>query len=148
MTTPVMDLEHRVSLLEAQVKLLTAAAMSKPVNSLPDADIDDPKWGDPEVRLHLKKWGSKVVKGKRMSQCSPEELRQLASALLFFADEDDKKGAVTKAGKPQGPYRRQDAAKASAWAKRIEANGPRMVVENEAVYGYQDTDDDLPEAFR
>lgn len=75
-----------------------------------EREIDDAKYGDPKVVADPRNWQGQSYKGGRMSEAPADFLDELAEMLDDFADRetDDKKRK----------YKRSDAAKARAWARR------------------------------
>jgi hypothetical protein len=94
---------------------LIKAQLPKPL--APARDLDS-KFGDPEIKFMPRDWTGVDYKGSRMSDCPAELLDMLAETFDYFADQSDVKNELTSAGKPIGPYRRRDAARARGWAKR------------------------------
>lgn len=86
---------------------------------LPHVDING-EHGDPTVKFDPRDWKGNSLKGLPMSQCPPNALRMLSKALMYFADKNQAAGKVTSTGKPAHVYDRLDAARAIAWAERIE----------------------------
>ena len=84
-----------------------------------DADIDDPKYGDPTVFKDPKFWTGEKYAGTPYSKCPADYLLVLAKdleGLAAWLDEQGDPQMVKRAG-----YSRKDAAKARAWAARIGA---------------------------
>lgn len=89
-----------------------------------DGEIDDPEWGDKEIRKDPPKWKGASFKGERWSTCPPEYLDALAGFLDWAAGKkrseaetatgEEKSKAIKYAG-----YDETDAAKVRAWAKRL-----------------------------
>lgn len=96
------------------------AAQPKPVAS--DRDLDG-KYGDPVLKFMPRDWTGQGFKGSRFSQCPPELLDLVAETFDYFASQSEAKHEVTDKGKPVAEYKRQDAARARGWAKRMRA-GP------------------------
>jgi hypothetical protein len=113
-----MSIEDRLAALEAAVfgkgGKSGARKGSKPLT----VNIDDPKWGDPEIRYVPKKWDGPSPAGQRMSQCSVRFLDFLAGELARSADWKDNNGKAEHA-----EWDRRDAAKALAWAERKRSQG-------------------------
>jgi hypothetical protein len=86
-----------------------------------NVDIDDPKWGDPEVKYVPKKWDGPSFVGYRFSGCPVHFLEFLAGELTRSADWKDSQGDEQKA--KYAAMDRRDAAKAIAWAARKRHNG-------------------------
>jgi hypothetical protein len=78
-----------------------------------DAELDG-DWGNPVVRLTLKKWTGDSCKGKSYSECPVEFLDMLASTLDWMADNPQ----AGKDPKYVG-FNRKDAARARGWAARL-----------------------------
>ena len=112
------ELEIRISNIEARIASLQTAprAAAGPGAKPIEANIDDPKWGDPEIRYVPKKWDGPSYLGERMSACSVEFLRFLAGELESSAAWKEGQGDETKA--KYAIMDRRDAAKARAWARR------------------------------
>lgn len=75
----------------------------------------DSQWGNPTVK-DPKRWTGPTYSGKRMSECPPEYLEELADFKDWQADkrEDEGPDGIKKAG-----YCRKDAARARGWAERL-----------------------------
>lgn len=121
-----MSIEDRLTALEAAVFGKGGARKgAKPMT----VDIDDPKWGDPEIRYVPKKWDGPSPLGQRMSQCSVRFLRFLASELESSARWKDSNGKEEHA-----EWDRRDAAKAAAWADRKEQQGEPSLDEGDDLF--------------
>jgi hypothetical protein len=107
------SLEARVAALEARIAALESGATA--AAALPQVDIDEPQWGDPLIRVNPPKWKGQPFKGSPMSLCSPEFLRAFASFKQWCAGKERREGKEKYAG-----YSMRDAAKALAWAARLE----------------------------
>lgn len=83
-----------------------------------DRDLDG-RYGDPVLRLMPRDWTGPSFKDRPMSQCPPELLDLAAEMFEYFAKKADAADERTDKGKPVGDYRRQDAARARGWAKRM-----------------------------
>lgn len=122
------DRDRVVALIEEQNTLLRAilqalspdapAARGAAGAVASDRDLDG-QYGNPEVRTDPKRWNGPTFKGRRYSECSPEFLDVLAEFLEWQGQQSDRKNERTNNNKPVGDYRRQDAARARGWAKRI-----------------------------
>jgi hypothetical protein len=110
-------LEQRVKLLELAVAGLSAAqaAGASPVGVATDRELDDPKWGNPQVKRHPPRWNGAPCVGRTYSECSPEFLDELASFLDWRADKEE--GEPDR--KKYARYSRADARRARGWAARI-----------------------------
>ena len=111
-----MSIEDRLAALEAAVfgKGGSARKGAKPMT----VDIDNPKWGDPEIKYVPKKWDGPSPAGQRMSQCSVRFLDFLAGELERSAAWKENNGKAEHA-----EWDRRDAAKAKAWADRKRSKG-------------------------
>jgi len=111
-----MSIEDRLAALEAAVfgKGGSARKGAKPMT----VNIDDPKWGDPEIKYVPKKWDGPSPAGQRMSQCSVRFLEFLAGELERSAAWKDSNGKSEHA-----EWDRRDMAKAKAWADRKRSQG-------------------------
>lgn len=124
------DRDRVITLLEEQNTLLRAilAALSPDATAArgaagavaSDRDLDG-QYGNPEVRTNPKRWDGPSFRGRRFSECSAEFLDVYAELLEWQGQQSDKKNERTNTNKPLGDYRRQDAARARGWAKRIRA---------------------------
>lgn len=121
-----MSIEDRLQALEAAVFGKSGAKKSAKGFSV---NIDDPKWGDPEIRYVPKKWDGPSPLGQRMSQCSVRFLRFLAGELESSARWKDSNGKEEHA-----EWDRRDAAKATAWAERKEAQGEPSLDEGDDLF--------------
>lgn len=83
-----------------------------------DRELDS-QYGDPVVKFNPRDWTGHNMKGRRMSECSPEFLDQLAGVFDYFAGQAEASGETTNSGKLVAPYKRKDAARARGWAKRL-----------------------------
>lgn len=84
-----------------------------------DRDLDG-KYGDPELKYLPRDWtGDPSFKGLRFSECPPELLDMVAESCEYSARKAAEKNEMTAKGKPVADYRRQDAARARGWAKRM-----------------------------
>ncbi len=83
-----------------------------------DRDLDDPKRGNPKVRLNPRDWRGASMKGRQFSECPPEFLDLLAETLDYFAGKEETEGK-THNGTLVAPWTRKDAARARGWAKRM-----------------------------
>lgn len=92
------------------------AAAPKPVAS--DRDLDG-RYGDPLVKFMPRDWAGPSFVGCHMSQCPPELLDLLGETFDYFAGKAEEKDERTDKGKPVAEYKRQDAARARGWAKRM-----------------------------
>jgi hypothetical protein len=121
------ELEIRITALEARLHALATSSTSPKAGpgAKPMAvDIDDPKWGDPEVKYVPKKWDGPSFVGYRFSGCPVHFLEFLAAELARSAEWKDSQGDEQKA--KYAAMDRRDAAKALAWAarKRNAGEGP------------------------
>jgi|SRR5688572_31370958 len=113
-------------LLEVNRAILRAlspgGASPRPTGAVADDRDLDSQYGDPEIRgKDPRRWTGATMRSRKFSECPPEYLDLLAESLDWQAGEAEKKGEVTSGGKPVGPYKRKDAARARGWAARIRA---------------------------
>lgn len=83
-----------------------------------DRDLDG-KWGDPQLKFMPRDWTGASFKGRRFSECPAGLLDLVAETFDYFASQAEAKNEMTDKGKPVADYKRQDAARARGWAKRI-----------------------------
>ena len=100
------------------LKAILALIQSQTPKPIAPARDLDSKFGDPEIKFQPRDWTGVSYKGSHMSECPAELLDMLAETFDYFADQSDAKNELTSGGKPIGPYRRRDAARARGWAKR------------------------------
>lgn len=110
-------LDGEVYAMEEAIKKLRARIVELERDSglyATEKDLKAPQ-GDPLVRFDPKGYRGPPLKGKRMSQCTPEGLRALAGALTAMADKPapGKEGYIVN--------NRRDAAKARTWARKLRA---------------------------
>lgn len=101
-----------------------AQAAAEDVQAGEDAATDDEldaRYGDPDVRVQPRTC-KETVKGKRMSECSPQALGVLAHLFDWMAEQSDSKGEMAGNGKPKSEYQRKDARLARGWRRRLAAN--------------------------
>jgi hypothetical protein len=115
------ELEIRITALEARLAALGTKAPAGPGAKPMNVDIDDPKWGDPEVKYVPKKWDGPSFVGYRFSGCPVHFLEFMAGELTRSAEWKDSQGDEQKA--KYAAMDRRDAAKALAWAARKRHNG-------------------------
>lgn len=122
-----MSIEDRLAALEAAVfgKGGSARKGAKPMT----VDIDNPKWGDPEIRYVPKKWDGPSPAGQRMSACSVRFLEFLAAELERSAQWKENNGKEEHA-----EWDRRDAAKAVAWAARKKQQGEPSLDEGDDLF--------------
>lgn len=95
----------------------------------PDSEIDDPEWGDKEIRKDPPRWKGEAFKGRRWSQTSPEYLDAMANFLDWSAGKKREEAAAAT-GEEQAKlikyagYDEADAAKVRAWSKRLRERPP------------------------
>ncbi len=87
-----------------------------------DRDLDG-RYGDPVLKFNPRDWSGPSFKDRRFSECPPALLDMAAETLEWFGKQADEKDERTNSGKPVGDYKRQDAARARGWAKRLRAAG-------------------------
>lgn len=102
--------------LAQQRTAATRAAQPKPVAS--DRDLDG-KYGDPTLKFMPRDWAGASFKGRKFSECPADLLELAAETFDYFARKAEENNELTDKGKPVADYKRQDAARARGWAKRI-----------------------------
>lgn len=116
----------------------TQSAPAQSGGAVADAADLDGKYGDEEMKFHLKeKWwqGGGDYAGKRMSQCPADYLDAVAKANDAQAHMMNKSGDAEEAKK--AVYRSRTAARARGWAARIRSGAVKQVA-------FDDADGDLP----
>jgi hypothetical protein len=117
------DLRMRVEALERAAGLYAS-----------DADLDDPRYGNPPVKFMPRDWTGGDLTGKAMSECPPEFLDVLAERFAWSA-------ANPKEGKEKyAEYDRKNAARARSWARRLRAGWkpPQATAEQDDFLGGDD----------
>lgn len=104
--------------INAGIQRLIALQKSATPTLATDRDLDG-KYGDPVVKFDPRDWTGRTCKGLHLSQCPAPFLDLLAETFDYFARKADADGTVTDKGKSVADYKRQDAARARGWAKRI-----------------------------
>lgn len=102
--------------IDASLKKLVSMMAAQQRVEITDGDLDG-KYGDPKIRVNPRDWTGDSMKGRTMSECSPEFLDIYAKALDYFAQRAEANNE-TYNGQPTAPRDREHAAKARAWAKR------------------------------
>ena len=121
------SMEDRIAALEAAVfgKGGAQRVGRKPMS----ANIDDPRFGDPEIKYVPKKWDGPSPAGQRMSACSVRFLEFLAAELERSASWKEGNGKAE-----QAEWDRRDAAKAAAWAARKKSQGEPSLDEGDDLF--------------
>lgn len=91
------------------------ASMSSPS---PTVDLDS-DFGNFSIRKDPPRWKGQSYVGRRLSECPPEYLDELAQFSEWKAGKDEEKG--TDEGRKYAGYARKDAARARGWADRLRA---------------------------
>ena len=112
-----IDRTLKAMLALAQQRTVQARAAAPKVVAA-DRDLDG-KFGNPEVKFMPRDWTGPSFKGRRMSDCPPALLEMVAETFDYFASQAEAKDERTPKGKPVAEYKRQDAARARGWAKRM-----------------------------
>ena len=121
-----MSIEQRLAALEAAVFGNGAQRVGrKPLT----ANIDDPRFGDPEIKYVPKKWDGPSPAGQRMSACSVRFLDFLSAELERSAAWKEGNGKAE-----QAEWDRRDAAKAAAWAARKKSQGEPSLDEGDDLF--------------
>lgn len=110
--------ERCAASLERMENRRAQGATAEGAEAASDAELDS-EWGDPAIKKDPPRWHGQSFAPRRMSQCSPEYLDEMASFLDWSAGKADEEKQTTTSGKPVAPYRRKDAARARGWARRI-----------------------------
>lgn len=113
--------------IDASLKALVSFARGRQAAARPatptiaaDADLDG-KYGNPLLKFKPRDWTGPSFKDRRFSECPAVLLDLVAETCDYFAREAEKKDERTAKGHPVADYKRQDAARARGWAKRIRA---------------------------
>lgn len=105
--------------IDASLKVLVAQTRAAtPQVVATDEDLDG-KYGNPVVKFMPRDWTGEDYKGKHMSELPAPLLDMVAKAYDYFAQRAEDNHEMTTTGKPAGPYKRLDAARARGWAKRV-----------------------------
>ena len=105
--------------IDASLKVLVAQSRAAtPQVVATDEDLDG-KYGNPVVKFMPRDWTGEDYKGRRMSEMPAPLLDMVAKAYDYFAKRAEDNHEMTNTGKPAGPFKRQDAARARGWAKRV-----------------------------
>lgn len=110
-----------------------------------DRDLDGPH-GNPVIKAaDPRDWIGPSMRGKTLSECTPEYLFMLASRYDYFAEKAERDGTVTTSGKPKAPFDRREALRCRMWAQRI-LNGwqPAAPVAAEEIPWAGDGEDPIP----
>lgn len=118
-------LRGAIAAIEQLASAPTNGAPMKPATSvvngmrINDKDLDGP-YGNPIIKAaDPRDWIGPSMKGKTLSECSPEYLFLLASRYDYFAEKAERDSVVTSSGKPKAPYDRREAERCRAWAQRL-----------------------------
>lgn len=104
--------------LSQQQRSVTASSSEPEVAD--DATLDG-QYGDDEVKFNPRGWQGAAIKGLKMSQCKPDALDALASALDYFCEKNKASGELKENGYPKWKDDARRAAKARGWARRLRA---------------------------
>lgn len=105
--------------IDATLKQLLAETRAvKPKPLAADRDLDG-QYGNPVIKFNPRDWTGPSFKGRHFSECPAPFLELVAETFDYFAEQAEAKHELTNQGKPAAPYKRSDAARARAWAKRI-----------------------------
>jgi hypothetical protein len=118
--TVLVEIRDALRQLLAVSKGKPSAVVSRAVNPIAtDADLDHPKYGNPDIKTPPRDWTGPFRAGQRMSESEPALLDLVAERYDYFATKNDRENAVTDQGKPKSTYDRMRAATARGWAKRL-----------------------------
>lgn len=95
-----------------RLEIMFEASLGGPMCSVAEARGDR---GSPVVHFDPKQWRGPSFKGRRYADCPAAYLDVLAETLDYMGAKEDAEGKTYR-GKPSGPYKRQDAARARRWA--------------------------------
>lgn len=115
-STEALDLLRSIDASLKQLLALHRVAQPKAVAS--DRDLDG-SHGNPVVKFMPRDWTGPSFKNRRFSECPVPLLEMIAETFDYFARVAEDKDERTSSGKPVADYKRQDAARARGWAKRI-----------------------------
>jgi hypothetical protein len=105
--------------IDASLKALVAQTrQTQPKPVATDRDLDG-KYGDPVLKFMPRDWTGPSFKGYHLSECPADLLDMVAETFEYFASQSERDDERTDKGKPVADYKRQDAARARGWAKRI-----------------------------
>jgi hypothetical protein len=116
-----------LSILRQILSAVQSGTIASPSSSTPalasvgiadERDLDS-QWGNEEVRVNPRDWTGASMKGRRMSECTPQFLDMLADTLDYFARKNAASNALTTSGKPKADFDRKAAARARGWARRL-----------------------------
>lgn len=117
---------------EVASKPSSTGTFSGPMAS--EQELDGP-YGNPVVKFVPTRWGGEDFRGKRFSECTPEFLDVLASALQWSADNPQEgKGRFVE-------FNRKDAARARGWAARLRGGGADAQAQATAADGHREAGD-------
>ncbi len=108
----------------AAIEQLASPPVSEALKAKPspvsDADLDS-DYGNPVIKAaDPRDWTGPSMRGKRLSECSPDYLFLLAKRYDYFAQKAEQDGTITTSGKPKAPYDRREAARCRGWARRLQ----------------------------
>jgi hypothetical protein len=106
------------TLVSLSQQRITEARAAKPKPVATDRDLDS-RYGDPILKFMPRNWTGDSFKECHFSACPPDLLDMVAESYDWFASQAEAKHEVTDKGKPVADYKRQDAARARGWAKRM-----------------------------
>lgn len=114
-----ISIDRTLKAMLALAQQRTAQARSAAPKAIAsDRDLDG-KYGDPQLKFMPRDWTGASFKGRRFSECPAELLEMAAETFDYFARKAEENNETTDKGKPVADYKRQDAARARGWAKRI-----------------------------
>ena len=140
MSTPVSESIALLTRIAEALEALLALSRSKKAaqvasTTATDAELDDPKWGDPLVKFLPRDWTGDEFRQTHFSATTPEFLDALAESYSYFARKNDESGEKATNGKPKSYYDRKSERLARGWAARLRAGwkskASEMMNENE-----------------
>jgi hypothetical protein len=105
--------------IDASLKVLVAQSRATVTQAVATDEDLDGKYGNPVVKFMPRDWTGEDYKGRHMSELPAPLLDMVAKTYDYFAQRAEDNNEMTNTGKPAGPYKRLDAARARGWAKRV-----------------------------
>ena|SRR5437773_1083607 len=104
-----------------QILAVLQQAVPKPVAD--DTELDNPK-ADEEIKVDPRDWTGPSYKGARLSDAPAAFLELLAQTYDYFAEKNDRAGAMTDKGVPKSDFDRRTARRARGFAHRNREHPP------------------------
>ena len=119
MATPAEVTIALLKSIDASLKVLVAQSRATVTQAVATDEDLDGKYGNPVVKFMPRDWTGEDYKGRHMSELPAPLLDMVAKTYDYFAQRAEDNHEMTTTGKPVGPYKRLDAARARGWAKRV-----------------------------